>query len=80
MSDHMLFCPKCERPLRVVKNGVIIERQSIEAMPYQVFHGDVWGCPMCGNEVLKTAKEPWTESHKPDYAEEAAKAEHVVYG
>ncbi len=76
----MLACVSCAIPLRILKTGAIIESQDSESRPVAIFHGDIYECRLCGTETVRTADQPWTESFKPDYAEEAAKADCVVRG
>ncbi len=78
--NALLYCGDCGVRLRVKRNGVVIDRLSQDRSPYQAYHGDVLECPECGFSLLKTAAEPGTESHRPDYEQVVAGADYTVIG
>jgi hypothetical protein len=64
-----LVCVKCQRKLRIEKNGVNAieftpvhtkEGKFLQLEPYQVHDTDKWKCPTCGIEVLAGfGQQPW---------------------
>ena len=46
-------CVKCEGEMRPLKNDVaFVETTGPERSPYKIWSADLWGCPLCGVEVV----------------------------
>jgi len=61
------ICVKCGRHMRVKENGVLAEEMS-GSKSYQVWHSDMWECPVCGHQVLTGyGQEPIMEHFQKGY-------------
>jgi hypothetical protein len=72
-----ITCVKCERSLKVVKNGAwVVFMAGDPPEPYQIWSSDIYRCTKCGFEVCAGwSRSPLAEHHEPVFAELLIKAQ-----
>ncbi len=65
----MIVCAKCNREMRVKKNGVSFVEMA-QDRPYKLWMADLWECKDCGAQVLYTSptQRPVAEHYQDDFA------------
>lgn len=46
------YCVPCKAEMECIKNGVRVIERFEDGTPYQVWSGDLYRCPTCGNQVV----------------------------
>ncbi len=75
----MIVCAKCQVELRCEKSGIAVVEMAracgTPEGPYQIWHADLYKCPVCGAEIVTGfANEPLAQ-HWEDHFYEVLEAE-----
>ena len=46
------ICVPCRREMTALDNGHIVHILQSSNEPYQIWSGDLWECPECGNQAV----------------------------
>ncbi len=77
-SDYV--CVKCQRFMRIEKNGVTVEEQTEVGEPYKLWDADKYRCPACGFEVISGfGRGPIAEHYQPTYEAQKERLGPVVW-
>lgn len=73
------ICVACEKEMRWLKNGVVVEEHKEDGSAYKIWVADLWGCPKCGHQcLLGFSDHPICHHHQPEYAEEQKKVQYHI--
>lgn len=75
-SRSNCVCVKCEKEMRRLKNGVIVEEHMDDGQPYKIWEADLWECPKCHHQcIFGFADRPVAQHFDAKYAEEQKQVE-----
>jgi len=72
-------CVPCEKEMRRIKNGVVVEEHRENGEPYKIWSADLWACPACGHQcLLGFANRPIAHHHDDKYSEEQKNVQYHI--